>query len=129
MKINNTDELDLAIIELEKRKVVQQSILLSQFHTTYEGLKPINLIKNAFHKITEPGDTRGTILKAVGGIGAGFLAKNLLIGKSTSVVGSLISNAVKVTATNVVLKNAEKIKAYGTAIVHNLFKSTQKKLS
>ncbi|MEP6711042.1 MAG: hypothetical protein ABJA37_01435 [Ferruginibacter sp.] len=122
MQINNSQELELAIIELEKRKVVQQSILMSHFHETYESLKPVNLLKAAFHKVTEPGGTRATLLKAAGGIGVGLLTKNLLIGKSTSAVGSLVRNAIRLTASNTVYNNADKIKAYGTAIFNNLFK-------
>ncbi|MEO5942578.1 MAG: hypothetical protein ABIP30_15215 [Ferruginibacter sp.] len=122
MKITTTEELDLAIIELEKRKVVQQSILLSEFHNTYESLKPINLVKAAFHKVTEPGDARSTILKAVGGIATGLLTKKLLVGKTTSLVGSLLSNALKIGTTKAVYSNSDKIKAYGLAIYHNLFK-------
>jgi hypothetical protein len=107
MKITTTEELDLAIIELEKRKIVQQSILASQFHNTYESLKPINLVKAAFHKVTEP---------------TGLLTKKLLVGKTTSLVGSLLSNALKIGTTKAVYSNSDKIKAYGLAIYHNLFK-------
>ena len=124
MQINNSNELALAIIELEKRKVVQQSILMSQFHDTYESLKPINLIKNAFHKATDGGGAGGTILKAAGGIGVGLLTNKLLLSKSPSIIGKLLSNAVKLTATNTVFKNSDKIKAYGTAIYNNLFKKS-----
>jgi hypothetical protein len=122
MKITNSEELELAIKELEQRSVVQQSILSSQLHATYESLKPMNLIKSAFHKITAPGDTRSTILKAAGGLGAGLLAKKFLIGKSSSMIGSFMSNALKVTAANKVIGNADKIKAYGIAIFNNLFR-------
>ena len=126
MKITTTEELDLAIIELEKRKVVQQSILVSQFHDTYESLKPGNLLKSAFHKITESGDARSTALKAIGGIATGILTKKLLVGKTSSFVGSLLSNALKIGTTKAVYSNSDKIKAYGLAIYHNLFKKDKK---
>lgn len=122
MHIHTAEDLELAIIELEKRKVVQQSILVSQFHETYESLKPLNLLKSAFHKVTEAGDTRSGILKAAGGIGVGLLTKKLLIGKTTSVVGSLLSNALRLTASNTVMNNTDKLKAYGIAIYNNLFR-------
>ncbi len=128
MQINNSQDLELAIIEMEKRKVVQQSILVSQFHETYESLKPVNLLKAAFHKATEAGDTRSTILKTVGGIGVGLLTKKLLIGKTTSLIGSLVSNALKLTASNTVYNNTDKLKAYGIAIYNNLFKKHTKSL-
>ena len=122
MQIHTSQDLELAIIEMEKRKVVQQSILVSHFHDTYESLKPVNLIKSAFHRIIEPGDARSTLLKAAGGVGMGLLTKKLLIGKTTSVIGSLVSNALKLTASNTLYNNTDTLKAYGIAIYNNLFK-------
>ena len=73
MQINTSQDLDAAIEELERRKVIQESILKDQFHTTIEHFKPGNLIKGAFRKVIEPGDTRSTILKTAGGLGAGLV--------------------------------------------------------
>lgn len=122
MTITNSEELEMAIAELERRKVIQESILKSQLQTTGESLKPGNLLKSAWHKITGPGDARSMVLKAAGGVGVGLLTKKLLLDKSTSMIGSLVRNAVKATAANKVIGNADKIKAYGTAIFNNLFK-------
>ena len=125
MQITNTTELDLAIVELEKGKVVQQSILVSQFHETYESMKPMNILKSAFHKATESGDVGSTVLKAIGGIGAGLITKKLLVGKTHSLIGSLLSNALKIGTTKAVYSNTDKIKAYGMAIYNNLFKKNK----
>ena len=127
MKIHNSQDLDNAIIELERRKVIQESILKQQYRDTVDHFRPKNLLKSAFNNILEPGDTRSTLLKAAGGLGVGLLTKNLLLGKTTSVIGKLASNALKVTATNSVIKNTDKITAWGTAIFHNLFSKKNKK--
>jgi len=127
MKIHTSQDLDNAIVELERRKVIQESILKEQFHGTIEHFKPKNLLKSAFHKVLEPSDTRTTILKAAGGLGVGLLTKNLLLGKTTSLIGRLAGSALKVTATNSVINNTDKIAAWSTAIYHNLFSKKEKK--
>jgi len=126
MKINTSHDLDKAIEELERRKTLQEGMLSDQFHATVDHFRPANLIKSAFHKVVDSTDVKSTVLKAAGGIGAGFLAKNLLLGKSTSLIGKLASNALKVGATNTVLGNTDKIAAWGTAIYKNLFTKKHK---
>lgn len=127
MQINTSQDLDNKIAELERRKVIQESILKEQFHSTVDHFRPKNLLKAAFHKVMEPSDTRTTILKAAGGLGVGLLTKNLLLGKSTSLIGKIVRTAVKAKATNAVINNTDKISAWGTAIYHNLFSKKEKK--
>ncbi len=122
MKINTSADLVTAIAELEQRKKIQEHILTEQFKSTVDHYKPKNLIKSALHNALEPGDLKSTLLKAAGGVSAGLLAKNLLFGKATSLVGKLASNVFKVGATNTVLHNTDKISAWSMAIYNNLFK-------
>jgi len=126
MQIHTSQDLDNAILELERRKVIQESILKQQFNDTVDHYRPKNLLKSAFNKVLEPSDTRTTILKAAGGLGIGLLTKSLFLGKSTSMLGRLAGNALKMTATNTVIKNTDKISAWGTAIYHNLFSKKAK---
>lgn len=125
--INNCEDLDKAIEELERRKVIRQAMLTEQFHATADHFKPGNLIKSAFNNIIAPSSTRDNILKTVGGLGVGFLTKNLLLGKSTSLIGKLASNALKVGAANGIMQNTDKITAWSTAIYNNLFKKSKTK--
>lgn len=122
MKINSLQELEARIIEFEKRKIIQESLLISQFQTTKDSFKPKNIIKNAFSTLGTPGTMAHTVLKAAGGIGMGLLTKNIL-GKSTSLTGKLLNTAVELTAGTGMYKNTDKLKAYGLAIYHNLFKN------
>lgn len=122
MEIKNVIDLDAAIAALEKKKVIQEAILKNQYHETVEHYRPKNLIKSAFKNVLEPGETGNTILKTVGGIGAGLLAKNLVFGAgATSLIGKFASNALKVGATNTVINNKDKIAAWGISIYKNLF--------
>lgn len=122
MKINNRQELEARIVEYEKKKVIQESLLVSQFHATKESLRPGNIVKKAFSNFGTPGTVAHTILKAAGGIGMGLLTKQIL-GKSNSLTGKLLNTAVELTAGTGMYKSTDKLKAYGIAIYHNLFKN------
>jgi len=122
MTVTTQAELELAIAELKQKKLEQQDALKIVFHETVEGFKPMNLLKKAVGKVIQPGDTRDTIIKALGGIGVGLLTKGIIGNKSSSFIGSFFKKAVKVGAGKVFYNNADKLKAYGTAIYHNLFK-------
>lgn len=120
--VTNKEELENAIAQLKIQKAAQKDALSAKFKETYQSFMPMNLIKSAVHKAIEPGELRSTLLKAAGGIGAGLLTKGL-IGKTTaSTAGSFLSKALKAGATTAILKNTDKIKAYGIAIYNNLFK-------
>lgn len=118
-------ELDAAILQLEKRKLMQEELLISQFKATRESFSPGNLIKEGFQKLTNITDMPGNILKTAAGIGVGILSKKLFLGKSNSLVKKLLSGVFEVAVAKSTISHADKIKAYGVSIYHNLFKKGQ----
>ncbi len=125
MKISSISDLDKAIIELEKRKVIQESLLRAQFESTKESLKPLNLIKSSFSKITHTPEVRDGVAKTVVGVGLGLLTKNMFLGKAYPLVRSLLNNAVERGVNKSVNTGTDTLKAYGTAIYNNLFKKNK----
>ena len=122
MKINNKTTLTLAILELEKKKQVQEEELIAQFKTTRESFSPLNLIKDGITKLTEmPGIGEGFI-KTAAGIGVGMLSKKLFMGRAPGPVKKLLSSVFEFAVAKTSIENADKIKAYGTSLYHNLFK-------
>lgn len=122
MKINSKSELDAVIIELEKRKRLQKSLLIIQFKATQESLSPVNLIKNSFKKLTQTPDIKYDLLNSIAGIGIGILSKKLFIGKSSSIIKKILSPVLELVVAKSTINNADKIKAYGISIYHNLFR-------
>jgi hypothetical protein len=121
MQIRNKAELEEAILSLEKKRIEQEQELVTQFHATVDSLKPANLIKGAFNKMVGSPEGREGLLKTATGLGAGLLANKFLLGRSSSMIGKIASNLLKVTVAKTAASNADKLKAYGTAIYHNLF--------
>lgn len=115
MNINNKSELELAIRTLEAKKILQQQDLSAQYHETLESVSPGNLIKSAVGSINGE-----TVLKTAVALGAGLLGSRLSIFKGATGTGkSIINGLVKTMAAKTVLGNADKIKAYGKAIIKN----------
>ena len=118
MNINNRQELELAIKGLEAQKVLQQQNLTTQYHETLDSVKPGNLIKSAVGSIDA-----ASILKTAAALGAGLVGSRLSVFKGATGAGKKIINGlVKTMATNTVLSNKDKIKAYGKAIIKNFSK-------
>ncbi len=121
MIVTNSKELKEAILMLESRKKIQQKELVDQFHVTVESLKPGNLIKSAVSKIM-PVDVLETVLKTAGTVGMGLLTTKLMGGAAVASKGkALLGGLLTQTATKTVVNNIDAIKAYGTAIIQNLF--------
>ena len=53
---------------------------------------------------------------------AGMLTKKLIIGKTNNVVTSFLGNLIKTGTFSLIQGQADNIKAYSTAIYHNLIK-------
>lgn len=122
MKISTKTELDAAIIELEKRKVMQESLLSAQFKAFKESISPMNLLKSSFKKITDTPDLKEGLLKTVAGLGMGVLSKKLFIGKSSSLINQLLSGVLELVVAKKTINNVDRVKAYGISIYNNLIK-------
>lgn len=120
MEINNTADLRAAITLLEVDAAVKKRILIEQYHTTTESLRPANLIKNAFNKIVDSNDITNRVIGTSVGLGAGILSKKLLIGKSTNIFKRIFGMVIELAVASVVSKNAEGIKEKGVEIFRKL---------
>lgn len=125
--INNCEDLDKAIEELERKKVIREAMLAQQFNHTKEHFQPGNLIKSAFSNALHSEGVKGLIFKAAGGLGAGLLAKNALLG--SSFIGKMAGKALKVGIPGIAIKHNDKISAWAGAIYKNLFKTNDKKIT
>lgn len=127
MTISNSKDLQTAIVELEKRRVIQESLLKEQFHLFKESMSPLNIIKRQFSKITHTPEISNGVMKTVAGVGIGLLTKNMFLGKAIPLVRSLMGNAVETSVDKSIKHGADTIKAYGSAIFNNIFKKSKSK--
>jgi len=121
MNFKSKSELEQAILELEKRKAIQHGIMMKHYHDTTESIKPSNIMRGVFHSAVHAAGSKSNLVKAIGGVGIGLLTRKLLWGQSSSLVKKVLGNVIKVGVAKTAVSNVDKIKAYSTAIYHNLF--------
>ncbi len=126
MKITTASQLDFAILQLEQKKDVQEKDLVDHFNLTYQSLRPLNLIKNAIEDIAGSPEIRDNVINAAVGVGTGFVTKKLLVGKSDSLFKKILGGAIEFGVANIVSKNTDAIKAFGTNLIHKLFKHKER---
>jgi hypothetical protein len=118
MNINNTKDLDDAIALLKTKQKNDAASLKNNFNELLESIKLKNIIKSAFKNATEGSSAGGLLLKAAAGIGGSLLNNNVKVGKGSSIIG-IATNTLKSGMAGTVLKNADKIIAWGTAIFNS----------
>ena len=123
MEINNATDLKMAIERLENQNLVQKNVITEQFHNTLESLKPMNLLKSSFNKVTKTPGLVENIMNAMVGLGAGFLSKKMLIGNSTGILKRLLGNALEFGVAGLITKNSGSIKSTGLGLFNKIFHS------
>jgi hypothetical protein len=117
-KINSEAELKAAILQLEIKQADERRVLKEQYLLAYEGIKPINLIKNTFKEVTASPEIKDEILNTSIGIAAGYASKVLFQGASHSPLRKLFGTVLMFGITNAVTKHPEVVKSMGKGILN-----------
>lgn len=120
---NETSDLNKAIIALEEKRAFELDLLKDQFHTSYESLKLINIIKNTIEDFSSSSETKSDIINNAISIGAGLLAKKIVAGNSNEPTQNLLGNVIQYAVTNVVSNHAEEIKITGEHLLYFYLKN------
>jgi hypothetical protein len=93
--IHNAEELKSAIIELERKKNVEEAEIKYQFKQTYEALKPANILKNTVSEVAASPKFRHNLLNIAIGLGAGYLSKKVVVGRSAGLLKRTLGTALQ----------------------------------
>ena len=121
-KLNPTDALNELILISEQQYHNDLRLLKEQFHTAYESVKPINLLKNFVHEVTASPEIKEDILGNILGLATGFISRKLMLDENSGTVKKVFATILQFAITNVVAKQSINIKAVGTALLNNFFK-------
>lgn len=91
--IKSIAELEEAILELEKKRVIQESMLKAQFEAVKDSLKPMNMLKTGISKITNNTEVSDGVIKTAMGVGLGLLTRNSWLGRTIPIVQTKIGRA------------------------------------
>lgn len=106
---------DIALLELKRDQEFRE--LNAQFHTLYESMKPVNMIKGAIKEITGSGDAVKNVSSAAIGVTSGYLLKKILFRPTLNPLKMLAGVVLQTVATNMAAKHSEEIKSSGLKLL------------
>ena len=124
---NETEALNTTIFELQEKRMRELDSIKDHLHSTYEILKPINLLKSTLKEVSALPKLNSSILGSAIGIGVGFLFKKLLIGRSHHPVKNMVGTVIHFAIASVVAKHGDTIKSTGAYMLHRLTNRKNKK--
>ena len=119
-QITSVAELRESILLLELKLVNDGTLLKEQLKSTYQSIKPINLLKNVFKDVISAPDLKTNLVNSAIGFTTGLVAKKLFIGGSHNPLTKLLGMALEVIVANKVAKNADEIKSAGNLIIKKI---------
>lgn len=127
MEMKRPTELLKERITILEAKQAEESILLKeQINSTFDNLKPLNLIKNAFKDFTSSPETKSDLLNAAVGIATGALTNKLLIGTSAGLIKKVGTIALELGLVKILTQNSDKIGAKATEWIKTLIAKRKK---
>ncbi|TDH26194.1 hypothetical protein EXU57_11940 [Segetibacter sp. 3557_3] len=105
--ISNVGELKQAIADLEKRKTSQEVVIKEQFALSKKALKPANVLKNTFARVSEIPEVRRTMINTIIGFGLGFLSKKTAKFLSEDSLNNMVTKLVDYSADHARQSNPE----------------------
>lgn len=122
--INSLKDLEATIQDLEYQQKQHKVDMLDQLEMVKQSIRPSNLLKHAFNDLKEDRELRQSFFNSATSMGLGFLTKSLFVGKSGSIVKTLLGNIAESAIREI--SSGEKFQAYWQAIVKNLFRKKNK---
>lgn len=116
-KQNAVYALKESIRLLEIRQAEEGKLLKEQFRTTYESLKPLNLIKNSMKDLVGSVDIKNSIFETVVSLLTGYVSKKIMVSSKSNLFMKLMGLGLQFGVTNFISKNAEDIRIYLSNLV------------
>jgi hypothetical protein len=120
--IDSRESLIAAIERLEAEQKEHIDAIKTDMHDAYESLKPVHVIKTLVKELFTSPEVRQDLFQSGVGLGAGFLAKKLVVGNSHNLFKRLMGHLVQVSVTNMVNSNEEVIESKGRSLIQRLIK-------
>jgi hypothetical protein len=121
-KINSGKDLKSAIQLMEAEQAMKGELLKEQIFTTYESLKPVNLITRTMKDLSSSPYVINSLAGSALGLATGYFSKRIVVGASTNIIRKLIGTALQFGITTLVAKKAVTIKSTGQSILQRVFR-------
>jgi len=108
---HDTETLSLKILMLEKRRELYYEQFKANLETSYNSLKPLNLVKSGFREIVGSPEVKQGLLSNLVGLAGGFITKKMIIGPATGMIRNSIGTILQIILTNLVSRKTASIVA------------------
>jgi hypothetical protein len=125
---SQSDQIKSEISRLKNVQKAELALLKNQFHTTFEKLKPINLLKETFKEVSDSPDLKSNLLNSAIGLSTGFISKKLMIGNTSNPIKKVLGTVVEFAIANAVTKNSEKIISVGETLFQLIFRRKKEEI-
>lgn len=119
--ITSTNKLKDAILELQRKQVVEGEMLKEQFAYTVERIRPALVLKSFGANIVSAG-VAGNLFNAALGLTAGYVSKRIFIGSSENRMKILLGNALQLGVLGLITKNASLVKSLTNKLMTRFMK-------
>ena len=126
MTITNSIELKKAIEELTHKSENEREILRSYFNEVVKSLKPINLLKSTLKDIEDTPHIASTAIGTTLAIGAGVLAKKLIVGSSSNIFKKIVGRVIEFAVAKGIASNSMFIANKGIKLLKKLSADKEK---
>lgn len=120
-KITSIKELKESISQLEIKRANEKALLIEQFKTTYECLKPASIIKNTFNELVTGPDFKEGLFGTILSFAAGYLSKKAVVGPTHNPLKQLLGTFLQMGITSIVSKNTDGIKSAVMHLMNSIF--------
>ncbi|WP_339917398.1 hypothetical protein [Yeosuana marina] len=102
---NQNQILESKIINLENKRSENLKELKIQFDTSYQELRPSRLLIRTLNDIKEEPKVKSNLFESLISLAGGYLSKQLLVGKSKSIIKNLLGFTLQYFTTKIISKN------------------------
>lgn len=113
MKTSPVELLAAQIREKETEREAYREELKTQFHVTYESLKPLNIIKTTLQQAMASPDIGSGLLNTGIGLAAGFVAKKLVTGGTRNPITRMLGAVLEAVVARKTEARADDIRTAG----------------
>lgn len=103
-----SEKLENLIGALEYQKRQEMDALKTQFKSTYDSFKPINILKNSLLEIKNTPEIKKNITSTILGISGGFVMNKLVAITSTNPIMKIVGTVLQFVVGNYISKYSRK---------------------
>lgn len=121
-KPTSITELRESICLLEAKQAEDARVMKEQLMTTYESLKPANLIQNTIKDFIASSDMRENLLTTAFSLIAGCFSKKAFIGSAYNPFKKILGTLIQLGITSMLSRNSDEIKSVATQVFKTVFR-------